>query len=117
MEALPEPRSDADVLRAGIAILSDRLPTGWTTQRLEGRTYPNSGFDGLLSVTAPDGTSATLVLEAKRLVEGRDIAILQDRMAQYSHKVPGGRGVVVARYLSPSVRKRLSDAGLSYVDA
>jgi hypothetical protein len=117
MEALPQPQNEADVLRAGMTVLTDRLPTGWTVRRLEGEMLPDRHLDALLAVTAPDGTSVTLVLEVKRVVEGRDVAAVRDQLARFVRQIPGSRGVVVARYLSPPIRKRLSDAGLSYIDA
>lgn len=115
MSVLPQPQSEAEVLRAGVAILKDRLPAGWGARLSE--ELPDRGFDALLTVTAPDGTSATLLLEARRVVEGRDVAEARERLARYVQQTPGACGVVVARYLSSPVRKRLADAGLSYVDA
>ncbi|MFB9628779.1 hypothetical protein [Nonomuraea helvata] len=58
-----------------------------------------------------------LVVEAKRVVERRDTATLLHQLNAAADEHPGSRGVVVSRYLSPPVRKRLSDAGLSYIDA
>ncbi|MFI6451425.1 hypothetical protein ACIBF6_07690 [Streptosporangium amethystogenes] len=111
------PHSEADVLRAGIAALADRLPAGWTARQPEGGTTADRRSDALLMVTAPDGTPVTLVLEVKRLVEGRDVAAIRDRLERLTQQLSDVRGVVVARYLSPPVRKRLADVGLSYVDA
>ncbi|GAA2420508.1 hypothetical protein GCM10010191_34680 [Actinomadura vinacea] len=105
MEA--EPRTEADVLRAGVAVLTRRLPPGWTARTLE------VGDGTLVEVTAPDGISGLLVLDVKRLVQGRDVAEARERLVTR----PGRSGVVLARYLSPPVRERLMDAGLSYVDA
>ncbi|MFF0575114.1 hypothetical protein [Streptosporangium saharense] len=68
-------------------------------------------------MTAPDGTTAVLVVEAKHTVERRDIAMLIQQLGAYTKENPGSHGVVVSRYLSPPVRKILSDAGLSYADA
>ncbi|MDP9846514.1 hypothetical protein [Streptosporangium lutulentum] len=117
MEAPLRPRSEADVLQAVMAVLADRLPAGWTTRLREGEMIPDHRSDALLAVTAPDGTSVTLALAVKQLVEGRDVAAMRDQLERFVQHVPGVRGVVVARYLSPPVRKRLSDAGLSYADA
>jgi hypothetical protein len=117
MEATPPPRNEADVLRAGMAVLADRLPVGWTLRQLEGEIRPDRRLDALAEVTAPDGTAVILALEVKRVVEGRDVATLRDQLAAYVRQIPDSRGVVLARYLAPPVRKRLSDAGVSYIDA
>ncbi|RBQ22187.1 hypothetical protein DP939_03375 [Spongiactinospora rosea] len=58
-----------------------------------------------------------LILEAKHVVERRDTATLLQQLSAAVDEHPGAHGVVVSRYLSPPVRMRLSDAGLSYIDA
>ncbi|WP_230878446.1 hypothetical protein [Planomonospora sp. ID67723] len=97
-------------------VLGDRLSAGWDIQPLS-RRLPDARFDALWKVTAPDGTSVVLVVEAKRAVERRDTATLLQQLNAATDEHPGSRGVVVSRYLSPPVRKRLSEAGLSYIDA
>ncbi|MEU4404694.1 hypothetical protein AB0F88_09220 [Streptosporangium sp. NPDC023963] len=97
-------------------VLVGRLPAGWTARRSEGGANIDRESDALLTVTAPDGASVTLVMEVKTLVEGRDVAAIRDRLRHFTHRIPGSHGVIVARYLSAPVRKRLSDANLSYVD-
>src|SRR6202034_2422091 len=63
------------------------------------------------------GTSATFVVEAKRIVEGRDVASLKNQLDAYCRQFSPAQGLVVARYLSPPVRAKLAEAGLSYIDA
>ncbi|MFF0312802.1 hypothetical protein ACFYSC_35720 [Streptosporangium sp. NPDC004379] len=58
-----------------------------------------------------------LIVEAKNVVERRDTATLLQQLNDAADEHPGSRGVVVSRYLSPPVRKRLTEAGLSYIDA
>ncbi|MBB2909797.1 hypothetical protein FHS43_001043 [Streptosporangium becharense] len=100
-----------------MTVLVSRLPAGWTIQPLKDTALSDHGVDASVTVMAPDGASAILVLEAKRVVEGRDVVAVRDRLARFTRRAPGSRGVVIAGYLSPPVRKRLSDAGLSYIDA
>lgn len=108
------PESELEVLRRSIRLLSDRLPARWTARTLE---EISNRADALVEITAPDGRTATLVLEAKRVVEGRDVFRLRDQLTAYVGALPNAQGVVAARYLSSSVRERLIEAGLSFVDA
>ncbi|WP_285711016.1 hypothetical protein [Microtetraspora sp. NBRC 16547] len=112
---MARPQNEAEVLAAGMAVLRDRLPTGWDVRSLS-HSVRDARFDALWEVTAPDGTATVLVVEAKRLVERRDTATLLQQLGAYTEAIPGSRGVVVSSYLSPPVRERLSDAGLSYID-
>ncbi|MEU6715879.1 hypothetical protein ABZ897_30805 [Nonomuraea sp. NPDC046802] len=116
MEARPQPQNEAEVLAAGMAVLEDRLPPGWKIRSLSRRAH-HAHFDALWEVTAPDGASAVLVVEAKRVVERRDAALLLQQLDALAEEIPGSRGVVASRYLSPPVRRQLSDAGLSFIDA
>ncbi|MFI7438419.1 hypothetical protein [Nonomuraea indica] len=116
MEARPQPHNKAEVLRLGLAVLGEQLPIGWDIQPQSHRP-PDTGFDALWQVTAPDGTSVVLIVEAKRVVERRDTATLLQQIKTVVDEHPGSHGVVVSRYLSPPVRKRLSEAGASYIDA
>ncbi|GII63199.1 hypothetical protein Skr01_32840 [Sphaerisporangium krabiense] len=118
MDARPQPRTETEVLAAGMAVLDDRLPTEWSVQSLShSQRVHDADFDALWKVTAPDGTSTMLLVESKHVVESRDTATLLYKLNAYTAQFPGSHGVVVSRYLSPPVRRRLSDAGLSYIDA
>jgi len=109
------PETEAEILRRGLDILTERLPAGWTSrQELES---VDTRIDALVEVSAADGRSTTLVVEAKRIVEGRDVGRLSDRLEQMAQGLPNAQGLVVARYLSRPVREKLAAAGLSYVDA
>ena len=101
-----------------MAVLRERLPAGWSTERVEQHRQPGQfNPDALLEIRDYEGRLATLVLEAKRIVEGRDVEALREQLKRFEATVLNGQGVVVARYLSPPVRDRLRDAGLSYLDA
>ncbi|MEU2006180.1 type IV toxin-antitoxin system AbiEi family antitoxin [Rhodococcus sp. NPDC019627] len=72
--------------------------------------------DAVLRVTAPDEHFVDLVLAVRRIVERRDIASVRERLERQIRGNHSARGVVVAQYLSPPVRDRLADAGISYID-
>jgi hypothetical protein len=107
------PESEAEVMRRGAAMLADRLPKGWSSSL----TPADGSMDALLEIRDEAGTSATLIVEAKRIVEGRDIASLKSQLEGYLQQLLPAQGLVVARYLSPPVRVKLAEAGLSYIDA
>jgi len=114
--AKPEdPETTAGVLRRGMAMLADRLPAEWSARIVA--TELDQGMDGLIELVAPDGQSTTLIVEAKRVVEARDVSAIREQLERYVQTKRNAQGLVAARYLSPPVRARLAKEGLSYVDA
>lgn len=94
-------------------MLAERLPAGWTVQLV---AEAGQLFDARAEIRDDAGSSATLIVQAKRLVDGRDVGPLRERFDGYTRE-PGAGGLVIARYLSPPVRAKLTEAGLSYIDA
>lgn len=111
------PRNEAEILRQVVAILAERLPDGWTLQEARERTGSGRRVDALLQIIAPDQRTATLVIEAKGIVEGRDLPRLAEQLATYTSLIPNAQPLVAARYLSPQVRAQLIDGDLGYADA
>lgn len=114
MQESEAPESEAEVLRRGAALLEERLPAGWSSRVLTDA----APMDALFEIRDDTGEPATMIVEAKRILEGRDVAALRAQLDAYATAVPGATGLlVIARYLSPPVRSRLVEAGLSYIDA
>lgn len=111
------PRNEAEILRQVVAILAERLPDGWTLQEVRERAESGRQIDALLEIVAPDERTVTLVIEAKGIVEGRDVPRLAEQLATYTSLVPNAQPLVAARYLSPQVRAQLIDSDLGYADA
>ena len=111
------PVSEAALIGKVEAMLRDRLPASWgvTVEELGGE--PAWSADALLRLRAPSGRTLTVVVEAKRLVEPRDVPRLREQLNVGIGHGAQTVGLVAARYLSPSVRTRLIDAGLSFADA
>ena len=107
------PESETEIIRRGTEMLAERLPAGWSS-RVRSTAAP---IDGVLEICDEGGTSAVLVIEAKRIVEGRDVASIQEQFTAYAQQLADAQGLVIARYLSPSVRAKLTEAGLSFIDA
>ena len=110
------PETEAETMRRGLAILADRLPAGWSVE-LDTGGHGDRGADGLIELTAADGKATTLVVESKRVVEGRDVEAIRAQLDASAAGIPGSAALLMARYLSPPVRERLARAGISYVDA
>lgn len=109
------PETEEEVLRRGVALLTQRLPPGWSAQLRV--PAPNERIDAQIDLVAPDGKQTTLIVEAKRTLEGRDVRAVGDQLARYLESFPNAQGLVMARYLSPPVRARLTEEGVSYIDA
>jgi hypothetical protein len=111
--------SHRDLLRRAIEQVTELLPGSWKAQvALE---VPSSAgrADAVVELAAPDGTRATLVVEARTTApsSGDALAII-DQLQRYI--AAWGRPatpVLVARYLSPAVRELLEQRGVGYADA
>jgi hypothetical protein len=112
------PERDQDILRGALAQVERRLPQGWTLDLTEEAPLGTAHVDGLLTVRAPDGTEVLLLVEAKRQMTSGDIAEALQQLksiaakSELTHALP----MVVARYLSPSVRDRLRRSDVAYAD-
>jgi hypothetical protein len=117
---IPAPERESDLVRRAIALLGDRLPPSWQLQVQEQPQVLDRRPDAIARLASPDGLNVALVIEAKRLLNARDVSTVLDRMrpalaaiARDEPAVP----VIVARYLAPSTRERIAAAGAGYVDA
>ncbi|WP_212995396.1 type IV toxin-antitoxin system AbiEi family antitoxin [Winogradskya consettensis] len=108
--------SEVEVVRRAAANLASRLPRGWSIQPVEVAALTDGRIDALYQLTAPDGRSASLVVEAKTMLDGRDVGAVGDQLMAYAEQVVNGQGILAARYLSPQVREQLAERGLSFVD-
>jgi hypothetical protein len=74
--------------------------------------------DAVAVLRSPGGEEAQVLVEAKRLLEVRDVPRISEQLARTSDDAgPSRIGLVISRYLTKSTRDRLAEAGLSYVDA
>lgn len=111
-----EPKSEREILRRAIEAISKRLPTGWLLEEQYDVVGANDlRADAALAIVAPDGANTRLVLEAKRVVERRDVGVIADRLESLAGI--DGRPVLVAKYLTTQVRADLTEKGIGYVDA
>lgn len=114
------PQTEGETLERALALIDARLPGGWDLVRAdESSTGARARPDAVLSIVAPDGVSAALLVEVKRNVEARDVAALADQLDHLAGELDFGPaiGMVVARYLGAPVRDRLLAAGIGFADA
>lgn len=106
----------AELVDAAAEAVRSRLPAQWNV--LVDRPFPaGAGIDALMAVTAPDGNVREFGVIAKTSMVARDIQAVRDRRAMLEERMPTAGALVVTRYLSPTDRARLVDAGIGYVDA
>ena len=117
------PERETDVLRHGIRLISDRLPKSWrvdVAERVQGG-QDSRRADAIVDLTAPDGSRAVLVFEAKRSIVVRDLPAVLGHLQAVISALDSAEAAVVpvvaGRYLAPSVRKWLHDHQVSFVDA
>jgi len=111
------PESTQQVLRRCVQVLRSTLPSSWGLAEQYEVKLSAMRADAILTLTNPDGELIQLVVEAKRVVERRDIGRTQEQLDEYTAQF-GGRtqGLVAARYLSPPVRAALEETNLAYID-
>ena len=119
---MPAIGRESDLLGVVADSLRERLPRGW---QVEMRLSPRlDGWrpDALLEITAPDGESGVMLVEAKLSLEPRAVEQLITMLerALVDADLPAeskGPPMVVSRYVSPRAREILEDAGACYADA
>ncbi len=108
------------MLRRALLTLSDHLPSGWTATGQEQYPTPSDRqIDMVVDVMSPDGESVRFVVEAKRSIVPKDVDTVLGQLAAYARDLEPNRvlPVLVARYLPPSTRQRIAEAGAGYIDA
>jgi len=104
---------DNILLRRGLRELQRRLPGGWDAVVDKApRTRPKWAA-AVLHVTAPDGRSGAFAVETRKRLEPRGVGELATRPADL---VTGMAYLLLAEYLSQSVRERLRQAETSFLD-
>lgn len=127
--SIDPPRSERDILRRALELISDRLPAAWTSQAREEVVLNGFRADAVLALRAPDGSEANVVVEAKRSVETRDALTMARQLERLRALVAGGGqellaeggrstgALLAAPYLNPAARVRLAEMGIGYADA
>lgn len=100
------------LISKAVETLAARLPPGWRVKGPRGVPRGASGAGGVVTLTAPDGTAADCLLAGQGGVEPRDVTEVVARLRSRQGAIP----LVVASFLGPGVRDRLTAAGVGYLD-
>lgn len=111
------PASERMLLDIVRRALQERLPGGSAVSVTQLPATPDVGFDATLTFSTPMGQSPRIAVGTKRIVEARDVPRMRDKLDPARSGGAWDIGLVAARYLPATVRKRLIEAGLSFVDA
>ena len=114
---------ERQLVDGAIAALSKDLPASWQVRR-SSRTVVGKGSDqqsladDLIEIAAgPNGVTAALVVEAKRLFGPRDVERLSGdrlfRVLRLNYNLPV---LVVSEWLSPRSRELMEQQGINYLD-
>ena len=104
------PPTERELIQIVRQTLASTLSQGWNIE-LETQG-PTRRADALLRLRAPDGRSANLIIEAKSVVDARDVPVVRNQLRLDDDPDAAG-AVVVARYLSPRAREALTAGGMS----
>jgi hypothetical protein len=110
------PRTERELLNLAVEQLRSKLPTAWGVEQTQLEKQKTAArIDGAVTIRSPDGQTARVFIEAKTLLNARDVPIVAERLNEILRG--GDTALVVVRYVSPRVREALTGAGISFIDA
>jgi len=105
--------SETSLIQRALKLLDERLPPRWRAAwRKLAWMKADVWYDGTLRITAPDGRSASVAVEAKSRIEPRDAL----RIAGLAVSLEGAPLLVLSPFLSAATRDRLREAELNWLD-
>jgi len=106
---------DNEIIREAQNWLTQWLPDSWTlNERTEWRSKWGAIADQLIEITAPDGSLAKLVVEAKRTLNPKDVETVINQVR--SHGEPTAMPVIEAPFLSERTREKIRNLGAGFID-
>jgi hypothetical protein len=102
--------------------LRTMLPANWLVELEQDPTIPAIAKmvirpDALMTIRAPDGNEAVVVIEARPQLSPRDVPSVTSQLRRYQEALDGAPGLVTASFLPTRTRDLLKEAMLSYADA
>lgn len=108
------------MLKAAVDALRERLPKSWALQVAEDQERLDAGVDAVLRLTAEDASEVVVLMQAKRLMNTRDVPSALDALRRAASRWGQEQPVVTmlaARYLAPATRDRIAELGGGFADA
>ncbi len=115
--AAGRPERVVDVVRRVVALIRERVPAGWSVVLSDEASRLGRGTAAAADLVGPDQARASLVIAAKRLIEGRDVERAIRQLEAGRADAAGEVPLLAASYLTPSVRSWLEQRRVSYGDA
>jgi hypothetical protein len=118
--ATPSFDEPADTIRTVIAAVRDRLPTNWSLVSADFEVPADPQVDAELRLCDSDGNEAVVLVEAKRLLNTRDVLMALEQLERSARRFESSTRVLpvlAARYLPPPTRERIAASGAGYADA
>jgi hypothetical protein len=110
---LTEALSAKSRIAAAVNTLRERVPRGW---RVDAAVEPDTAEgrpDGIITVGAPDGTTADVVIEYRTRVDPADVGPALSQLGRW----PKAQPMVMAPFLTLGARRVLRERGASWSDA
>lgn len=107
---------ETELLRSLGEQLGETLPSAWSITSRPGAGAPGGRVDAVFTLAAPDGTAGKIFVEAKRVLEPRDVPSALRQLESYRDGADAAL-LVTAPYLSPRVRDLLEEAGAGWFDS
>jgi hypothetical protein len=97
--------------------LQEVLPSPWLLSATHQPRLDDSGPDLVLTATAPDGSTATVIVEAKRVVEPVNVPTLVNQIRNLAAASGTRNALLASQFVSPLTRQLLEKAGVGWFDA
>lgn len=107
--------SEAQLLKQLYNSIRSRLPDSWCVELATAAANRRSRLDSLITISAPDGTQAGVVVEVKSRLEPIDVAQIVGQLRRAGAQEASL--LVVAPYIGTRARELLTASGAGYADA
>ncbi|MBI2709118.1 MAG: hypothetical protein HYX34_05420 [Actinobacteria bacterium] len=110
--------SEDELVDQVVAWLRDRLPPTWEVERTRrADSQGGPGVNAVLHIKGTNGTSATLLVAAKRTFTPRSAEQLLAGMTRaFRTMYPYATILAIAQWISPQAQERLREDAINYVD-
>lgn len=110
--------TDGQLIQRALELLRERLPSGWSVERADGREEAASGSDAIFTIASKfGGSSGALLVEARQRFSPADVDRLMGGLTRRLRATSGDRPILLAsEFISPRARELLAREDISYVD-